>query len=119
MILSSDNNTWTAYSWILNVSKDGYSTASLGNLYQYLTSCKTKQNKAKESKAKQNKILCLIEFPVFEFLPIVSCSVSGYGWKESGLIFNPTHQIFTDIDGISLILLSSKMNSPVSLSLSF
>lgn len=64
-----------ACSWVLTTFKDGHST-SLGTLLQCLT---TSQH--------ESSLLCLNEFPVFQFEPISSCPDPRHHWEESGSIF--------------------------------
>ena len=61
----------------LNVSKDGDSTTSLGNLFWCLP-C---------SHWKRLFSSCLNRFPVFQFVSISSCPFTGYHCVESGSVF--------------------------------
>jgi len=94
-------------SWVLNLSKNGHSTCFLGNPFQCLTSLTVK------------KFIWgfLIEFPVFVFVPISSCHITGHRWEESGSIFlTSPHERFTPIDKIPLRFLFSRLKDPSSLS---
>lgn len=52
-----------------------------------------------------------MEFPVLQFVPIVSCPVSGHQWEKSdSIFFTALYQVFLNIDKIPLSLLFSKMN---------
>lgn len=75
--------------------------------------------------------LCLVTFtkkvipsvqeepPVFQFVPLVSCHASGHQWWSLTLSSSQSfHQLFIDIDEISLSLLFLRLNSHSSLSIS-
>lgn len=52
---------------------------------------------------------------IFKIVLIASCLVSGLCWEEFGsLFFITSHQVLIHIDGISLSLLSFRLNSPIS-----
>lgn len=52
---------------------------------------------------------------IFKIVLIASCLVSGLCWEEFGfLFFIASHQVLIHIDGISLSLLSFRLNSPIS-----
>lgn len=59
-----------------------------------------------------------MEFPVFQCLPIASCSVSKHYWEEPDSLFIPFHWVFVYTGNILLSLFSSGLNSPSSLKLS-
>ena len=67
---------------LLNISKDGESTTSLGNLCQ----CLVTSHSQKVFPDVQR------EPPVFQFVPIASCPVTGYHWK--GLALSSSHPPF-------------------------
>ena len=62
---------------VLGISKDGIYTACLGSLFQCLTS----------SHSKKVLFYCKMKFPVFQFVPIASCPVTGHHWEESDSVF--------------------------------
>lgn len=69
---------------LLNISKDEDCTTSLGresNMFQLPT---------------QSEIVSYVqtELPVFHFVPIASCPVTGYNWKESGSVVFTHTQTF-------------------------
>lgn len=66
---------------ILNISTGGDSTASVGSLFQYLTTFTGRKHGVK------------IEFCIFHLMSIVCCPVS-----EQCLFFCPSHQVLTDTD---------------------
>lgn len=58
------------------------------------------------------------ELPVFQSVPIASCSGTGHHWREPGsVLFAPSLQLFMGTDKIPQSLLFSRLNSPGSLSL--
>lgn len=58
----------------------------------------------------------LVEFPVFQFVPIASSPVSEHQWEESGSIFAPLYSVryLIHITQIPWSLLFSTLNSPSS-----
>ena len=111
---------WNSSSWTLllkqshlelvaqdDVCEDGDSTTSLGNLCQCSVTLTVKLFPDVQR-----------EPPAFQFVPIASCPATGHHWKEPGsLFFVALLQIFVTIDETPLSLLSSRLNSPSSLSL--
>lgn len=54
---------------------------------------------------------------ILQFVPIPSCSFTGYHLAESGSVFfTVPHQIFAHIDNIPLSFLFCSLNNPISLS---
>lgn len=85
---------------IFNISTGGDSTASVGNLFQYLTTLTEKKGWC------SNIILCGLPY-------IVSCPVN-----EQCLFFSPSHQVLTDTDELSCPVSSPlRLQSHSSLSL--
>ena len=57
--------------------------------------------------------------PILQFVPIPSCSFTGYHLAESGSVFFAVpHQISAHIDNILLSFLFCSLNNPISLSFS-
>lgn len=92
----------TMASWVLNISKDEDSTASVGNLYQHLTILTV--------------YFCLTRISLISFCANGLCPVTGHYWEESGSLFFPlTSHIYTLIRSISAFS-SLRLSNPVSLS---
>lgn len=74
---------------LMNISSEGYSTSSLGNLFQCWITCKVKE-------------FCLMfrwNFHIHQFLPIASCLIDQHHGEEPGSIFlTSSLQILRDID---------------------
>lgn len=92
----------------LNISaKVSGSALSLETLFHYLTTHQWK------------KCFVVSQNLIFKFVLIASCPVSGLCWEEfSSLFFIPSHQVLIHIDRVSLSLLSFRLNSPNSASVS-
>lgn len=89
-----------------SISKEGDSTTSPNNLYQFsviLMVTRVFPDVQREP----------LGFPI---VPAGSARVTGYHWKGP-VLHAPSLQIFVCMDGIPLIFLCSKLNSPSSLSL--
>ena len=52
-----------------------------------------------------------MEFLVYQFVPVVSCTFSGYHWEESdSVFFTPSCQVFTHIAKMPLNLVFYTLN---------
>ena len=73
--------------WLLSISTDQDFTTSVRNLTTH----------------SKDLFSCVhLEFLVFQFVPVVSCPVTGNHWEESGsLLFIPSLQVFIHIGKIS------------------
>lgn len=76
-------------------------------------------NNSRVSSPSQLQTHAQMEYPVFDFVPIISCSFTGYQWEGPDPVFySLAHQLFMHIDKIPLNLLLSSLGSPSFLSLS-
>lgn len=64
------------FRWCLNISKNGGSTTSLGNCYQFLATLKIKMSPDIQK-----------ETPVFQCVPLASCPLIRYHGEDSGSVF--------------------------------
>ena len=79
----------TASRRVLNISRHGDSTASLGSLF------------LSHPHSKEGFPRVQTELPVLQFVPVAPCPVTGHHWKESGpVLLTPTLQIFTGISKV-------------------
>ena len=99
-------------SWVLNISKDGDSTAPLSNLLQCLNILTVKVClNTLTVKVRLNGISCTCLF----LIPLVLFLGTTKGLTLSSLL---THHVFIHTDKIPLSLVFSRLNSPSSVNLS-
>jgi len=85
--------------WLLIIYRDGDFTASLW------AACASTQS--------PSQLFPDVQLPVFQFVPITSCPVTEYHWKEPcSVLFALSLQLSVQIGDIPWRLLSSRPNSP-------